>query len=156
METVCKNRKGKITFDLDVIQEDSFRIIKSLEGRKLVMAYLYLEELSGRVVTDDLTEEREVKTPDYKTILNDYRLHLEASAKAKNTIKDYSREIGRFLNHLKESGTSFATINTSFLNSYLYSQKTERKLSANSYCRLVIVIRSFLSYLYNEKIISTI
>ena len=60
METVCKSRKGKITFDLDVIQEDSFRIIKSLEGRKLVMAYLYLEELSGRIVTDDLTEEREV------------------------------------------------------------------------------------------------
>ena len=35
-----------------------------------------------------------------------------------------------------------------------FSQKTERKLSVNSYSRLVIVIRSFLSYLFKEKIIS--
>jgi site-specific recombinase XerD len=155
MKTVCINRNGKITFDLDGMQEDSFRIIKSLEGKKLVMAYLYLEELSGKPIKDDLTEEREVKTLDYKTILDEYRLHLEASAKSKNTIKDYCREIERFLNHLKVSNTDLISISTGFLNSYLYSQKTERKLSANSYCRLVIVIRSFLFYLYKEKIISS-
>ncbi len=155
MKTVCINRKGKITFDMDGMQEDSFRIIKSLEGKKLVMAYLYLEKLSGKPIKDDLTEEREVKTLDYKTILDEYRLHLEASAKSKNTIKDYCREIERFLNHLKVSNTDLISISTGFLNSYLYSQKTERKLSANSYCRLVIVIRSFLSYLYKEKLISS-
>ncbi len=96
MKTVCINRKGKITFDLNEVQEDSFRIIKSLEGRKLVMAYLYLEELSGKPIKDDLIEEKEVKTPNHKTILKEYQLHLEASAKSKNIIKDYSSEIKRF------------------------------------------------------------
>ncbi len=83
MKTVCINRKGKITFDLDGMQEDSFRIIKSLEGKKLVMAYLYLEELSGKPIKDDLIGKREVKTPGHKTILKDYQLHLEASARLK-------------------------------------------------------------------------
>ncbi len=68
MKTVCINRKGKITFDLDVMQEDSFRIINSLEGRKLVMAYLYLGELSSKLIKDYLTEEREVKTLNYKSL----------------------------------------------------------------------------------------
>jgi hypothetical protein len=102
MKTVCINRKGKIAFDLDKIKEDSFHIIKNLEGRKLVMAYFYLKELYGKTIKVDLIEEREVKTPDHKTILKYYQLHLEASAKSKNTIKDYSREIDRFLSHLKE------------------------------------------------------
>ena len=95
-----------------------------------------------------------MEEPDHSTVLENYRLHLEASANSKNTITDYCREIRRFVDHLKDSGTSFSAINTNYLNSYLFSQKTQRKLSNNSYSRLVIVIRSFLSYLYKEKIIS--
>ena len=156
-DTLVKS-SGKLIIDMDRILEDSISILKSLDRRNLVKAYLYLDGLSGKPVNNDpdvLTKVREIKTPDHKIILKDYQLHLEASAKSKNTIKDYSREIERFLNYLRENNIDLIPISTSFLNSYLYSQKTERKLSANSYSRLVIVIRSFLSYLYKEKIISS-
>jgi integrase/recombinase XerC len=156
MNTLAEDN-DRLIIDMDMIMTESIAILKSLGRRNLIKAYLYLDTLSGNKVngnSDVLSKIRHMEEPDHGTVLENYRLHLEASANSKNTITDYCREIRRFLDHIKDSSTSFYSINTSFLNSYLFSQKTKRKLSNNSYSRLVIVIRSLLSYLYKEKIIS--
>jgi site-specific recombinase XerD len=156
MNTLVEDN-DKLIIDMDMILTESISILKSLDRRNLIKAYLYLDSLQENKVngnSDVLSKIRHMEEPDYVTVLENYRLHLEASANSKNTITDYCREIRRFLDHLKDSNTSFSAINTTFLNSYLFSQKTQRKLSNNSYSRLVIVIRSLLSYLYKEKIIS--
>ena len=155
MNTLVEDN-DRLIIDMDRILTESISILRSLDRRNLIKAYLYLDGLSERKVNNGsgiLGQVKKIEEPDHVSILENYRLHMEASAKSKNTIKDYCREINRFLNQLKESSTSFSTINTSYLNSYLFAQKTERKLSINSYSRLVIVIRSFLSYLFKEKII---
>ena len=154
-DTVVEN-SGKLIIDMDRILAESISILKSLDRRNLIKAYLYLDGLSGSKLNDGsdiLGQAKKTKEPDHSIVLENYRLHLEASANSKNTINDYCREIRRFLEHLKDNSTSFSAINTSYLNSYLFNQKTKRKLSNNSYSRLVIVIRSFLSYLFKEKII---
>jgi integrase/recombinase XerD len=153
METVFIDKRKNIIFALERMQEESFSIIKRLNGKELLKAYLYLEELYSKISDESIAFKDKAEIPDSKTILERYRLHLESSANSKNTINDYCREIGRFLDYHKDTNTEIDSLNAGFLNSYLYKQKTKRKLSINSYSRLVIVIRSFLSYLYKEKII---
>lgn len=41
------------------------------------------------------------------------------------------------------------------LNAYLVQSKSERSLSSNSYSKLVVVIRSFISYLYKNRYLGT-
>jgi site-specific recombinase XerD len=155
MNTLVEDN-DRLIIDMDRILTESILILKNLDRRNLIKAYLYLDSLLENKANgnpDILAKVKKIEEPDHITVLENYRLHLEAAAKSKNTIKDYYREIGRFLEHLKDNSTSFSAINTSYLNSYLFNQKTKRKLSNNSYSRLVIVIRSLLSYLYKEKII---
>ena len=130
MNTLAQDN-DKLIIDMDRILDESISILKSLDRKNLIKAYLYLDGLSERKVSnglDILSKVKKIEEPDHNTVLENYRLHLEASANSKNTINDYCREIRRFVDHLKESGTGFSAINTSFLNSYLFSQKTKRKL----------------------------
>lgn len=112
-------RQGKITFDLDTLQEDSFGILKGLKDRELIMAFIFLDGLFSKSVQnnlEDLTEKRQEEPLDHNTNLKDYQLHLEASAKSKNIIKDYSREIERLLVYLKKNKINFSSINTGLIN----------------------------------------
>ena len=129
-------------------------ILNGLSCMGLLRAYIHLDEIRKARTGELDIEVKDERPVDTSSVIEEYRLHMEASAKSKNTIKDYCREIRHFLDHIKESSTSFSAISTSYLNSYLFFQKTERKLSINSYSRLVIVIRSFLTFLYKENIIS--
>ena len=135
MNTLVEDN-DRLIIDMDRILAESISILKSLNRRNLIKAYLYLDSLQDKKVngnSDVLSKIKHMEEPDYGTVLENYRLHLEASANSKNTITDYCREIRRFVDHLKDNCTSFSAINTSYLNSYLFSQKTKRKLSNNSY-----------------------
>jgi hypothetical protein len=150
-KTILEDKK--IVIKRDMLQRTSIGILKNLEDKSLLKAYLYLDEIGGSLETGVTVDKNGRDPKSSNDLINEYRLHLEVSANSKNTIKDYCREIKRFLEYIGSGGNDINTINTCFLNSYLFKQKTERKLSNNSYSRLVIVIRSFLSYLYKEKII---
>ena len=77
-----------------------------------------------------------------------YQLYLEASWRAKTTIKDYTREVEKFINYLKDSLIVINSLKIDTINLYLSEEKSKRNLSLNSYSKLVVVLRNFLTYAY--------
>lgn len=82
-----------------------------------------------------------------------YRQHLEASGNAKSTVDGYSNEVKRFCNYVKENKIHLNLLSQNDINIYLTNSRSGRNLSPNSYSKLVVVIRSFVAYLYKNEYI---
>jgi len=151
MKDICIKEEGKIIIDIDVLQEVSTCILENLKDIDLLRVYFYLDEIYGkgnRNIIKDLVYESGNKSLDHKTIKKQYQVYLEASGRAKTTIKDYAREVERFLNYLKDSSIVLSSLKIDVVNLYLSEEKSKRNLSTNSYSKLVVVLRSFLSHIY--------
>ena len=66
----------------------------------------YFDEMYGKAnrnIRKDLVSESGNKSLNNITIKKQHQVYLEASGRVKTTIKDYAREVERFLNYLKNS-----------------------------------------------------
>ena len=80
MNTLVEDN-DRLIIDMDRILDESISILKNLGRKNLVKAYLYLDSLQENKVngnSDVLSKIRHIEEPDYVTVLENYRLHLEA------------------------------------------------------------------------------
>ncbi len=148
----------KIVLDLDKIKIESSKLLNSLNAEASINAYYLLKNIVS--IGRDVAISREIENIKDSTALNhkdisrSYREALEASGNAKSTVDGYSNEVKRFFNYVKENKVQLNLLSQNNINTYLANSKSGRNLSPNSYSKLVVVVRSFVAYLYKNGYIS--
>ena len=149
--------------EIHKISGDLYYNMTSYRFIKLENFYPYLRslrnEMSGKsdkylIKKGELSfEEKSITKTNFGAIKQKYLKYLEACSKSELTIIKYTGEVNKFLNYFQENNKDFIDLDLDYLNSYLIKTRRERNLSVNSYSRIVIIIRSFLRYLYENEII---
>lgn len=148
----------KLILDVDKIKIESSKLLNSLNDEASVNAYYLLKNIAS--IGRDVAISWEVENIKDNTVLNHkdisrgYREALEASGNALSTVKDYLSEVKRFIKYLDEKQININLFSAIDLNTYLVKSKSGRNLSPNSYSKLVVVIRSFVAYLYKNGYIN--
>ena len=152
---VYKNINNRIIFDKNILSSVCRDIIESFDGLELVKAYVLLVDLCNKKGRKKFISSVDIhKIPKLvidEGIKNSYTEHLFASGKAKSTIKNYIWEIDRFLTYLKENNVGVSSLDPEIVIGYLSKAKIVRGLSNNTYSKVVVIIRLFLSYLYKDN-----
>jgi site-specific recombinase XerD len=99
------------------------------------------------------TENKNFENINNAKILSDYENYLISNGKSENTISAYISEAYKLLKNFKEKDIILSDIKHEGIFDYLSEAKKGRNLSTNSYSRLTIAIRGFLSFLYSNEII---
>ncbi len=151
------NMDNKIVIDINDIKSKSLDIIKKLDSEMSLQAYFVLKNLLSE--SDNKSEIISTASNKSNDISLDmleksYRQHLEASGNAKSTVDSYSNEVKRFCNYIKENKIHLNLLSQNDINIYLTNSRSRRNLSPNSYSKLVVVIRSFVAYLYKNGYIN--
>ncbi len=146
---------NKIIIEPEKLKQVTVDIISELNGLDIARAYFLLENHFQNKTVEK--PEIEIETNDKKIsnakILNDYENYLISSGKSENTISTYISEAYKLLKHLKDEDILLFVIKPENIFNYLSQAKKGRNLSSNSYSRLIMTLRSFFSFLYDNEII---
>lgn len=93
------------------------------------------------------------KDLDLKELMNGYKNFLSSQGLALLTISDYAMEAERFLSHLAGKNIYIFMVSQANVEEYLSTARKERKLSINSYSKVVISLKRFLQFLKERDII---
>jgi integrase/recombinase XerD len=88
-----------------------------------------------------------------KDLSSSYKTFLEVEGKAKDTVKNYIKEIDKFLDFIKSEHNTIESLDRILVFRYLKKTREDRCLTTNPYSKLVVIIRSFLKFLHKNKII---
>ena len=91
---------------------------------------------------------------DTRKLMGKYTNHLAASGRKDNTVADYCRGAERLVSYLEKNKIRIPAISQESLENYLAARK-KSGLGNNSYAKEVVLIRVFLSYMKEQKLIST-
>ncbi len=93
------------------------------------------------------------KDLDLKELAKDYKNFLSSGGNAPLTVSDYAMEAERFLSHLAGKYIHVYMVSQANVEEYLSTAREKRKLSNNSYSKVMISIKRFLSFLKTRKIV---
>ena len=148
----------KIIFEVDKLKQASIDLISDLDDYDLLRAHFLLEEnFHSELLKEEMFLDEDLKIQENSIIfeenLKSYWKYLEASGNAKSTVKNYRREAERLLDYLNDRDTNIKYLDFDTISIYLSDSKKQRNLSQNPYSKLVVIIRSFLSFLHRREII---
>ena len=89
---------------------------------------------------------------DREKIIRKYANHLAAGGRKEKTVSDYCRGAERFLKYLEKNKIRIPALNQESAEEYLAGRKNSR-LGNNSYAKEVILLRVFLRYLSEQKLV---
>jgi len=144
----------KLIIEPEKLKRAAIDIIAELDGMDIVRVYFLLEEHFSDEKNKCLGIVDEISIPKKKTsienILINYENYLVSSGKSKNTVSVYISEAYKLLKYFHDNGFDIHNISQDIIITYLSHSRINRNLSINSYSRLVITIKTFLSYLYRN------
>ncbi len=148
---------NKLIIEPEKLKQATVDIISELNGLDIARAYFLLEnqflDRNLKETETGIENENPEKKISNAKIINDYENYLTSSGKSASTISIYITEAYKLLKHLKGEDILLFNIKPENIFNYLSQAKKGRNLSSNSYSRLVMTLRSFLSYLYSNEII---
>ncbi len=155
-----------ITIDIDDIKQKMVGIVQGLDADTSIVAHYLLKGLvsggNGKAVNDLTFRQNDAHSKqgssdgkiDLDRIRKSYISYLISNGNSDSTVKNYSREIERFITHLKERKLQVILVDFELVTGYLAVAKKKRNLSQNTYSKLVVIMKGFLKFLYQSKIIS--
>jgi len=138
---------------IDQDSKDKIDGIEDLEYKakaNKVLRKLYEESTKN---SEGKKNKRGHKDIDLKELVKGYKNFLSSEGKAHLTISDYAMEAERFLSYLAAKYIHIYTVSQTNVEEYLSAVRKKRKLSINSYSKVVISLRRFLQFLRSREIV---
>ncbi len=141
--------------ELNLMKENS--INSKIENKESTIKHEIKFTSNGEIINGESQTGIENETPEKKIsnaeTINNYENYLVSGGKSESTISIYITEAYKLLKQLKDKEIILSNIKSDNIFDYLSQAKKGRNLSTNSYSRLVMALRSFLSFLYGNEII---
>ncbi len=149
----------KVVLDIDNIKIESNKLLNSLNDEASINAYYLLKNIAS--INDNSSISRnnfeceDISPLDYleKDIIEEYRIYLKSHNKSNSTIKDYVNESIKFYQYIIEKKISINVLGIADVENYL-STRNSKKISNNTYIKLINCTRSFLKFLFSREYIN--
>ena len=151
-----KESTSTIELVISGMDQDSKNIIDGIEDLEYkakankILRKLY-EEITKN--SEGKKNKRGHKDIDSKELVKGYKNFLSSEGKALLTICDYAMEAERFISHLAVNYIHIFTVSQTNVEEYLSTVREKRKLSNNSYSKVVISLKRFLQFLKAREIV---
>jgi len=149
---------NKLIIEPGKLKKATIDIISGLDGLDIARAYFLLENHFQDKIGKKIGIVDDIDIPEKKVsnenIIMDYENYIISCGRSARTVSVYITEAYRLLKYLHNKSIDIYNITQGTAFAYLSQSKHNRGLSINSYSRLVITIKGFLSYLYKNGVIN--